>query len=343
MRVTGMNTMRLPSQVIAADWSVMPAKRVLCRAFLRQNQYEIFAPEQVGNTADLIRQLHDSVTPAAPILIGFDFPIGLPSEYADRTGLSSFRSALAMFGKGVWRSFYEVSPSPTLQQPFYPPPCNRRGQHSRLRLVEALGVRRWDDLLRQCDRKTPTRRSASCLFFTLGGQQVGRAAAHGWQNVIVPNLETVKLWPFDGDLPALLAGNTTVVCEIYPAEAYNHFGIPPDAVARWSKRNRADRRSVASCLLRAAEKANCTLTSPARATIVEGFRSDDEFDAMAGLLFMLLVLAGSRPWSVPEDPSVRLVEGWILGMDRDIHPSDRVGPAERSISSASCSSPQPVS
>ena len=41
------------------------------------------------------------------VLAGFDFPIGLPRRYAANAGLSDFRSALAGFGHGRWRDFYQ--------------------------------------------------------------------------------------------------------------------------------------------------------------------------------------------------------------------------------------------
>lgn len=307
--------MKLPSQVVAADWSVTANKRMLCRAILRRTGYEVLAPEEVGNTDDLLQRLRQEVNPDAATLIGFDFPIGLPSEYASRAGFLSFPSALRLLGKDRFRDFYDVSSSPTIHQPFYPPPCKRRGQYTRNRLIEALKAGTWTDLLRRCDRATSIRRAASCLFFTLGGQQVGRAAAHGWKSILAPNVDSIRLWPFDGDLPTLLAGRNIVACEIYPAEAYSHFGIPPKSAIQWSKRKKTDRQAVTDCLLSAADKANCALSTLAHDSITDGFQSDDQFDAMVGLLFMIHVVTGLRPWTIPDDASISKIEGWILGMD----------------------------
>jgi hypothetical protein len=46
--------------------------------------------------------------------------------------------------------------------------------------------RRRQRLRRQCERATPTRRAACPLFWTLGSNQVGKAAISGWQEVIAP-------------------------------------------------------------------------------------------------------------------------------------------------------------
>ncbi|MBK9693254.1 MAG: hypothetical protein IPO73_16460, partial [Gemmatimonadetes bacterium] len=52
-----------------------------------------------------------------------------------------------------------------------------------------------------------------------------------------------------------------------------------------------------------------------RAEIATGFATEDDFDAFAGLLGMLLVVLGHRAPGEPADAEVRAVEGWILGQD----------------------------
>jgi hypothetical protein len=48
-------------------------------------------------------------------------------------------------------------------------------------------------LHRRCERRTTTRKAAECLFFTLGGAQVGAGAIAGWRDVIQPVVSEVKL------------------------------------------------------------------------------------------------------------------------------------------------------
>jgi hypothetical protein len=55
------------------------------------------------------------------------------------------------------------------------------------------------------------------------------------------------------------------------------------------------------------------------ADITDGFgprsSADDPFDAVVGMFGMLNVVRGARPSGEPNDPVVRRVEGWILGLD----------------------------
>src|SRR3712207_8572546 len=52
-----------------------------------------------------------------------------------------------------------------------------RGDARRAHLVERLGVSGYGDLLRRCDVLT----RATCMFWTMGPQQCGKAALAGWR------------------------------------------------------------------------------------------------------------------------------------------------------------------
>jgi hypothetical protein len=79
-------------------------------------------------------------------------------------------------------------------------------------------------LRRRCELAQPGRRAACSIFWTLGGQQVGKAAIAGWKEVLIPALDDteidLRLWPFDGSLSELVARGRVVVAETYPAEFY---------------------------------------------------------------------------------------------------------------------------
>jgi hypothetical protein len=169
-----------------------------------------------------------------------------------------------------------------------------------------------NDLRRACERKPPLSRQACSVFWTLGGNQVGRAALAGWQDLLRPGLRMsppVALWPFHGDLTGLLVTGRPVVAETYPAEFYAHLGLP-----RFAKTTRAGRLGCIPALEATALRVGASLTTDVRTALASGFRSDDEFDAFAGALGMLNVLAGHRPADPPHDDRVaRTVEGWILG------------------------------
>ncbi|WP_236045132.1 MULTISPECIES: DUF429 domain-containing protein [Pseudooceanicola] len=281
-------------------------------ALPRGGRYLLGAPEPVGDTATLLARLRG----AGPLLIGFDFPIGLPAAYGARTGFADFPTALAGFGTGDWADWFSVSREPgqiSLHRPFYPhAPGGRKRDH----LTAGLDLPGFEALLRLCDRKTPTRPAACALFWTLGGNQVGKAAITGWQEVLQPNLSRIGLWPFQGRLHDLLARHATVVAETYPAEAYGQIGITKSA--QWSKRNQDHRRAHAAAPLldwiaRRGHDATPALRAQIRAGFSPGPEGEDQFDALAGLCAMLDVVQGHLPEGAPEQPDIRQWEGWILG------------------------------
>jgi hypothetical protein len=167
------------------------------------------------------------------------------------------------------------------------------------------------DLLRACDRPTADRRAACAIFWTLGGNQVGKAAIAGWLELIVPHLDEVGLWPFSGSLFDLVAKHDVVVAETYPGDAYRQVGVPKGL--RWSKTS-AEGRRAALPYARAWIDARPVVTSEALASEIEaGFADDDRFDSFMGLCCMLDVVDGRRREGPPLDDSVLGWEGWILG------------------------------
>ena len=307
--------MKKPKLVVAADWSVRHKKRWMVRALYDQNrgQYTVHNPERVGDLDTLLDRLRADAGCDETVLVGFDFPIGLPRAYAEKPDLLSFRQALAGFGTGIWKDFYEVSNDPGPYKPFFPKDSKSGGLKAQL--VQALQLKNKSELLRQCDQKTPTRRNAAeSLFFTLGPKQVGRAAIVGWKQVLAPALNDISLWPFDGPLEQLLDAPGIVVAEIYPAEAYGHLGIEIGGTGQ-SKGNREHRKhqSVRQAIYSVEQNGRIKFSDQARARIDSGFNSDDDFDAMVGLLSMLKIVTGVRTCTVPDDSAVQKIEGWILG------------------------------
>jgi hypothetical protein len=306
-----------PSVVIHADWSAGPEKRWLAAAVLRADgRYELAPTARLGRLKDLWRSLEQ--TGGERVLLGFDFPVGLPRAYAGRAGIGDFVAALPRFGEGRWRHFYDVASRAAeigLERPFYPA---RPGGRRRQELLDGLGLASWSDLLRRCDRRSATRTAACALFWTLGGSQVGKAAIAGWRDLLAPALRAgldVALWPFQGPLDDLLASHRFVVAETYPGEAYGHL----DLVLRrhGGKRSQSARRANAASLLAQLRRLGVEAEPAAQAEIADGFGAnasgEDRFDAVVGLLGMLNVVLGRRPSGEPDDPIVRRIEGWILG------------------------------
>ncbi len=305
---------KLPHLVIAADWGSKKKKRSMVQAELGEDHcYHVLCPKPVGEIKTFIDRIQERLPEGRTALMGFDFPIGLPREYAEKAGLKSWREALRDFGGEGWENFYEVSDNPSPRQPFYPKTL--KGS-SRTVLAESLGFNNLDELLRVCERKTSTRPKAECLFFTLGPKQVGRGAMEGWKNVFAPLIEkeSVKFWPFDGSLDELLNKPGIVIAEIYPREAYSHLGINIGPGTGLAKTRREDRKKVRDRFFDAADGQHIALSKEARSCIRSGFDSDDDFDAMVGLLSMLKIVTGEIEDGLPnDDPLVRTIEGWILG------------------------------
>jgi hypothetical protein len=271
------------------------------------------APRLVGVLDDFLNDLLGS---PQPTLAGFDFPIGVPAAYARKAKVSSFTELLEALGTGDWSEFYRVCEEDkeiSLHRPFYPRVSSSKARQTHL--LDALGVGNIDMLRRACERQTETRRAACSLFWTLGGNQVGKAAISGWQSVLGPARRGgALLWPFDGDLAALSNANRLVVCETYPAEAYGHIGVRFGTGA--SKQRRVDRRAATASLLTRSFKHGIQFSDAMRDDLADGFGAakggEDPFDAAIGLLGMIEVVDGRRA-AGPTQIETAHSEGWILG------------------------------
>lgn len=303
--------------VAHCDWSMDQKKRWMAVAIKHGRHWHVQSPELVGDTSILFDRLQRRTVDPGALLIGFDFPIGLPEAYARAAGVGSFREALTLFGSGIWSDWYSVADHRdhiSLHRPFYPA---RPGGTARAHLFDALGISDASSLLRVCERATASRQAACMLFWTLGGNQVGKGAISGWREIIVPRLDEVGLWPFDGSLAELANSKPVIVAETYPGDVYRQIGMPRGG---WSKTRQADRtRMGLSILPWLAARSNLD-TALLQPFIEDGFGSDkageDRFDAVVGLLGMLDVVDERRAEGVPVIDAVRKWEGWILGHHR---------------------------
>lgn len=296
------------------DWSIDRKKRWMCVAVRNGIGWTLSAPEPVGDTDDLIQRLRRKASVDGALLIGFDFPIGLPAAYGRALGLADFRSVLRSLGDQRFARWFDVAEHRgeiSIERPFYP---MRPGGTRRHHLFDALGFLA-TDLLRRCERATPDRGDACMLFWTLGGNQVGKAALAGWREIILPQLEEISIWPFDGALRELAKPGATVVAETYPGDVYSQLGIPRRPV--WSKRQQDGRRSIAGHLLRWLDNRPEVEGNELRSMISAGFGDgkdgEDRFDATVGLLGMIDVVEGRRGEGMPDAQDVKTWEGWILG------------------------------
>src|SRR3954466_14700784 len=86
---------RLPmfSRLIHADWSVDPRKRWQASAVRSDGSWKVSASCPVGPTPEFLDDVFRSAN-GGRTLVGFDFPIGIPSAYGGKTRLADFRQAL---------------------------------------------------------------------------------------------------------------------------------------------------------------------------------------------------------------------------------------------------------
>jgi uncharacterized protein (UPF0332 family) len=297
-----------------ADWSITEKKRWVAGAVRVDGGWHVTAPQLVGDSQKYVDRLFSAV---GPVLAGFDFPIGVPAAYGERTGFTDYLTALSAFGHGDWSEFFEVAETPqqiNLQRPFYPR-VSKAGT-KRDHLTAGLTVATFDKLLRRCDQATAVRNAACAIFWTLGPNQVGKAAIAGWREILLPaRARGARVWPFDGDLKQLASSGAPVLAETYPAEACHHVDVVLGPGG--SKRRQDDRRAAMAGLPAWAQRRGITFSPDLNSRIADGFGplrdGEDTFDSLIGLLAMIEVTDGRRPefpaGRGPLDPW----EGWILG------------------------------
>ncbi|SRR6266852_1066121 len=304
---------KLPIVAYHADWGTDPTKRWFCKAVLEGDRYRAHAPALVVDHRGLMNRVKGEIGETGIAVVGFDFPIGIPARYAALLGVTEFKPFLLELGDGDFSDFYRISARSSeisKYRPFYP---YTPGGTKQIHLLSALGLTSINDLRRKCDLGYESRKPACPLFWTLGANQVGRAAIIGWRDVLAPalsNLTSVVLWPFDGSIDSLLKPGNIVVVETYPAECYSWFfqGEPLRGKGKVEVRKR-----VVPALLKWAQSANVTFDPELQRTIEDGFPNDDAFDATIGLFGMLEVLMNRRGSGEPEEGKVRKLEGWIFG------------------------------
>ena len=309
--------------VAHADWSGARAgaarKRQVAIARRHGRGWLLSTPEPVADPAALPRRLAAEAGRSAALL-ALDVPIGLPRAFA--------AAALgAHAGFAAWLDALDpeasfLAPAATLDEvsaarPFFPAgPAS--GPGLKQRFLARLGL---DDLtvLRACDRAGRTanggRIARACgLFWTLGGNQVGKAAASAWAELLKPaRAEGLRLWPFEGALAALAAPGAVVAAEAYPAEGYARLGLAlPSA-----KRTQAWRREQAGAMRAWAGRHGIALAAPLALLVEDGFGpspdGEDAFDATIGALAAIAVASGADPEGTPDDPTIGTWEGWMLG------------------------------
>ncbi|MBN9561704.1 MAG: hypothetical protein J0H14_13395 [Alphaproteobacteria bacterium] len=297
-----------------ADWSVDPRKRWVSVGRRDAHGWRIAAPRPVGDVTRFLPALLEEAA-GSPVALGADLPLGLPRHYAacrPEAGFIAFLRGLALDATffDVAATLAEIGPD----RPFYP----MRGVKGMSQALHAaaLGLAGPLALRRACDHATSERPAGAPLFWTLGPNQVGKAAVSAWREMLIPALASglpIRIWPFEGAYRELLAPGTIALAETYPAEALRHLGLR----LAGSKRRQRDRAGLAAPLLAAISALDAAPDAALGEAIINGFGADaageDRFDSLLGVLCVLNVLAGNRPDGAPDDPWIARWEGWVLG------------------------------
>jgi hypothetical protein len=319
-------TLNQVSLISHADWSKKPEKRWIAIAVLQtSHRWLVCELSQVSDPSSLFLDLKSHQLKPGYILSGFDFPIGIPFNFPLKAGITDFLATLPLFGQNEWDQFYspaELSSEIKLQRPFYP---YKPGNSKRYHLENGLDIP-FIQLFRLCETGHNNRRPACPLFWTMGGQQVGKAAISGWHDLLslalVDKQLNLKIWPFSGSLSHLCQPGNIVAIEIYPAEFYNHLGLSFSSPCRRNKRRPSDRIAFSEQLISWAETHNLDLDDSIRSLIMDGFGDDfegeDRFDALVSVYGMINVVLGYHPVEEPYLPEISKIKGWIFGQEQPI-------------------------
>ena len=299
--------------VVHCDWSIRAAGRWAAEAHRGPDGgWRASGPTNVPDPAALVARL-GALAGDGPTLAAFDFPIGFPAAFGIATGYGGFSAALDAVGRGEWPEIFAVATAPSEigpRRPFYPA---RPGGTRLAHLLAGHGVASVADLVRACERAGPDSGAAGCMFWTMGASQVGKAALHGWREVIAPaRRRGAALWPFDGDLAPLAAAGGLILAESYPGDGYGQIGF------RIRRKGDPALRAALAFPITAWAEHRCiafdeSLTAAVGAGFPPGDGTDDGFDAVVGLLAALAVVAGHREAAPPLTEAMRRWEGWILG------------------------------
>jgi hypothetical protein len=293
---------------------------MVATAHLAGGIYNVHAPRPVLGEGGLLERMHLGRGQPESALLGFDFPIGVPRVYAENAGITNFAEWFRQMD--LDSPFFEVAADVadvSTARPFFPKVITERSPGIKGRFREALGLSAVN-VLRCCDRAHCSRRAASEMFWTLGPAAVGKATLAGWKHAIRPGLAEsgrhYSIWPFDGAMIELLAGSDAVIIETYPTEAYIQLGLRMGTPGV-AKTRQQDRRLDAGRLVEWCSANAAIPDDDLRAQMLDGFgphkSGEDLFDAVVGLVGMIDTMRRHAEPDLPDDPAVRLVEGWMFG------------------------------
>ena len=203
-----------PAFFVSADWSTAARKRAVYVADLTRNQIRHAATDTEWTLPALLAYCR-RLTHAGPVLVGIDAALGVSRGYWDLVGPQP-RSFLDWLRDVDPDRFFGITTDPTrwcVDRPWFRVPSGKGGKRAFTGQVS-------DGFLRKIDQAT----RANPLFAVSGiPGTVGAATRDCWQTLVPLLAEADRgfaVWPFDGNLPDLLAKRGIVLAETYPRLAY---------------------------------------------------------------------------------------------------------------------------
>ena len=211
---------QMVSYFVSADWSKSPGKRSVYVADRRERC--IRKGELSGACWDLGSLLDetDNLSEDGTVLIGIDVVLGVPEGYwrlvqAGRRGHAPETFVDWLGGLGLSEEFFETVVEPDewrIDRPWFRVAGGDGGRTSFTSKVDG-------GMLRGLDVAT----GANPVFAVSGMPGVVGGGTREFWRELVPHLSgdrNFAIWPFEGEINALLASRGVVLCETYPALAY---------------------------------------------------------------------------------------------------------------------------
>ena len=203
-----------PAFFVSADWSTAARKRAVYVADLTRYQIRDATTDAAWTLSALLAYCR-RLTDAGAVLIGIDAALGVSRGYWDLVDPQP-RSFLDWLRDVDPDRFFGITTDPRrwcVDRPWF---RVLPGEGGRRAFTEQVP----DGFLRRIDRAT----GGNPLFAVSGiPGTVGAATRDCWQSLVPLLAEADRdftVWPFDGDLPDLLAERGMVLAETYPRLAY---------------------------------------------------------------------------------------------------------------------------
>lgn len=305
--------MKGPCAVLCADWGKELRKRAV---YLAEVPTRIVRrlPASGWTAAEVLAEA-ERRSSGGCVLATFDAPLGVSESFLAALRRSSGRPMVNFLElltavRSMPRFFdaSSIAKDWRPERPFFSVPAGKRGLQRYVDAAAEYGV----SIYRRIDRLT----GAKPLFVKSGiPGSVGSAACALWQELAprLTNSRAFKMWPFEGDLEALLQSAAVVVGEIYPRAAYatalsdGPIQTRPRLVV--AKTDPAVRRIAVAALRDAPWVRRLAVTLE---NLNEAEASEDDFDACVTAAALLRCILEGSPLCSPQ-LEFRMAEGGVLG------------------------------